>query len=295
MRRVTCKDCHRSYDYDKDDFCPKCGSYNPPKDFGSTKLEQDLLSRFGTARANQTRGGNQPPRTASAQWRPQAKPSQGHGNHTPIGTRSVCEEKRPGRSKAVAVAAGVAVVLVLLILLVVATVLMLYEDGTLTPGEPVRESPPVYSETWYDMGESFSLDDVTIAVHDVWAPDTEGTTLRREGETLVLVSVWITGGGEYDPDALIATPYLRLEDGEQIYLDDSADLARKVRNLDGSYVIDLRDYLWEDPLYGAFAFYVPEGTQRGDLCLEEWYSDGAGGHGVGSMKQVALELAELTQ
>ena len=44
MRKVTCKDCGRRYDYDVDDFCPKCGSYNPPDDPGSTQLERELLA-----------------------------------------------------------------------------------------------------------------------------------------------------------------------------------------------------------------------------------------------------------
>lgn len=29
MRNVTCTSCGKHYDYDADDFCPKCGSYNP--------------------------------------------------------------------------------------------------------------------------------------------------------------------------------------------------------------------------------------------------------------------------
>ena len=59
MRRVTCKDCRYVYDYDRDDFWPRCGSYNPPGDTGSTRLEQELLSRFGDARRNQTRAREQ--------------------------------------------------------------------------------------------------------------------------------------------------------------------------------------------------------------------------------------------
>ncbi|MEG0779215.1 MAG: hypothetical protein RRY95_05310 [Oscillospiraceae bacterium] len=32
MRRVQCEECHKVYDYDEDDFCPRCGAYNlPPK------------------------------------------------------------------------------------------------------------------------------------------------------------------------------------------------------------------------------------------------------------------------
>lgn len=46
MRKLTCQSCGRSYDYDKDDLCPKCGCFNSPRDGSSTKLERDLLSRF---------------------------------------------------------------------------------------------------------------------------------------------------------------------------------------------------------------------------------------------------------
>lgn len=50
MRKVTCYQCGRSYDFDRDDFCPRCGSFTAPGDSSSTKLERDLLSRFDTGR-----------------------------------------------------------------------------------------------------------------------------------------------------------------------------------------------------------------------------------------------------
>ena len=32
MRKVRCYECGKTYDYDTDDFCPKCGAFNqPPK------------------------------------------------------------------------------------------------------------------------------------------------------------------------------------------------------------------------------------------------------------------------
>lgn len=46
MRNVCCADCGKRYDYDVDDFCPRCGSFNPPPDSGATRLEEELLSRF---------------------------------------------------------------------------------------------------------------------------------------------------------------------------------------------------------------------------------------------------------
>ena len=31
MRMVRCADCGKSYDYDDDGFCPKCGAFNQPE------------------------------------------------------------------------------------------------------------------------------------------------------------------------------------------------------------------------------------------------------------------------
>ena len=30
MRRVRCYECGKRYDFDADDFCPRCGAFNPP-------------------------------------------------------------------------------------------------------------------------------------------------------------------------------------------------------------------------------------------------------------------------
>lgn len=30
MRKVRCYDCGKTYDFDVDDFCPKCGAFNQP-------------------------------------------------------------------------------------------------------------------------------------------------------------------------------------------------------------------------------------------------------------------------
>ena len=31
MRKVQCEECGKNYDYDEDDFCPRCGAYNAPQ------------------------------------------------------------------------------------------------------------------------------------------------------------------------------------------------------------------------------------------------------------------------
>ena len=37
--RLVCSECRKVYDYDVDDFCPRCGAYNqPPKDGGTAAV-----------------------------------------------------------------------------------------------------------------------------------------------------------------------------------------------------------------------------------------------------------------
>ena len=31
MRRISCHECKKTYNYDLNDFCPRCGAYTPPK------------------------------------------------------------------------------------------------------------------------------------------------------------------------------------------------------------------------------------------------------------------------
>lgn len=32
MRKIRCYECGKSYDFDIDDFCPKCGAFNQPRE-----------------------------------------------------------------------------------------------------------------------------------------------------------------------------------------------------------------------------------------------------------------------
>lgn len=75
MRKVTCRDCKKHYDYDEDAFCPKCGSYNPPANAGSTQMEREMLSRFDRGRSRQNeRQERQPEAARPAVTRP-ARPT----------------------------------------------------------------------------------------------------------------------------------------------------------------------------------------------------------------------------
>lgn len=76
MAHLTCHECGKSYNYATEESCPKCGAYNSPKGGSSTQLEGELLSRFGSARANQQRGTQTPPQGRPPQARTPQHPLQ---------------------------------------------------------------------------------------------------------------------------------------------------------------------------------------------------------------------------
>lgn len=48
MRKVRCIDCGKSYDYDEDAFCPRCGAFNqPPRGTGSVTFRDTAERRDG--------------------------------------------------------------------------------------------------------------------------------------------------------------------------------------------------------------------------------------------------------
>ena len=65
MRKVTCASCGRPYDYDSDDFCPKCGSYNPPPDRAGARPAQAPPARVSAASKDQPKTPPVGPRTVS--------------------------------------------------------------------------------------------------------------------------------------------------------------------------------------------------------------------------------------
>ena len=46
--RLVCSECKKSYDYDVDDFCPRCGAYNqPPKTTSTAAVRRDGINEQG--------------------------------------------------------------------------------------------------------------------------------------------------------------------------------------------------------------------------------------------------------
>ena len=43
MRRIVCEDCKKAYDYDRDEFCPKCGAFNQPVKTWGTDAQGNIV------------------------------------------------------------------------------------------------------------------------------------------------------------------------------------------------------------------------------------------------------------
>lgn len=321
MRKVTCKDCKKQYDYDKDDFCPKCGSYNPPVDPGSTRIERELLSRFGDGREGQKRaaparqpgpvqtGAPRPAPKAAANRRTpvkQYKPSgvgaavEGRARHDKRIEGCGSCKKRPkekdyNRGPVIMVVVIIAVALLANLLPVVVTYVV--DMGTrasaaITSAEGAGGQMEIVTEV-HGIGEEFSLNRVKVTVDDLWWVDLSSIpSYEQKGMRCLAVSVNITGG-EVAENLAIAVPVIELEDGTQIPLNHDGSFAHAVRKLE-LYNITLSDYQWESNLWGQFMFFLPEDiTGTVHLILNEFQEGNPDSPKTAAVHSVPLELPSL--
>lgn len=52
MRRIVCDECKRRYDYDRDEFCPKCGAFNQPVKTWGTDDQGNVIRLDGVNEQN---------------------------------------------------------------------------------------------------------------------------------------------------------------------------------------------------------------------------------------------------
>ena len=56
MKIIACEDCGKRYDFDRDDFCPKCGAFNPPVKTWGTDAQGNVYIWYAS-RGIETRDG----------------------------------------------------------------------------------------------------------------------------------------------------------------------------------------------------------------------------------------------
>lgn len=269
MRKVHCADCGKSYDYDVDDFCPRCGSFNPPPDSGATRLEQELLSRFRRPDA-----GGQPGKKARTV---NYHPTYGSGPDLKKGrvhTASIknCAACGPEKKKKSGVKTLVILLVILGILFVGAPLVgVLVEEvmdavTDLAYSFESREEPAweaeeqVYPEGWYESYENITLSNgQQVSVGDGWEPWLpEELTDQYPGTRCVAVALWVLGepGDSYIPVALMA------EDGN-FYLPE--ELPAAVEEECGLDCVSLADGTANEEIFGYSFYFLPEDVVEQDL------------------------------
>ena len=278
MRKVTCASCGRPYDYDSDDFCPKCGSYNPPPDRAGARPAQAPPARVSAASKDRPRPAAQP-------------------KTPPVGPRTVSYggpqggtpwEEPPARRQRSPLKLLVLVLVSLFLLCIVlpfvlGLMLNLSEAFAGRRPEPGAVAQAEPAGGTHALWEPFSIHGTQqVTVEDPWEVDLTYVPLaRREGFRCLAVDLWVEGGERRD-DLTFFPAELRLEDGTALLAEDDASLDA------GVYLVTLSDAQWEDPLYGQMVFFVPEDASGGAvLALYEGEPDSSTPSAV---HQIPLEL-----
>ena len=283
MRKVTCASCGLPYDYDSDDFCPKCGSYNPPPDRAGARPAQAPPARVSAASKDRPRPAAQP-------------------KTPPVGPRTVSYggpqggtpwEEPPARRQRSPLKLLVLVLVSLFLLCIVlpfvlGLMLNLSEAFAGRRPEPGAVAQAEPAGGTHALWEPFSIHGTQqVTVEDPWEVDLTYVPLaRREGFRCLAVDRWVEGGERRD-DLTFFPAELRLEDGTTLLAEDDASLARQLKDA-GVYLVTLSDAQWEDPLYGQMIFFVPEDASGGAvLALYEGEPDSSTPSAV---HQIPLEL-----
>lgn len=195
MRKVTCASCGRPYDYDSDDFCPKCGSYNPPPDRAGARPAQAPPARVSAASKDRPRPAAQP-------------------KTPPVGPRTVSYggpqggtpwEEPPARRQRSPLKLLVLVLVSLFLLCIVlpfvlGLMLNLSEAFAGRRPEPGAVAQAEPAGGTHALWEPFSIHGTQqVTVEDPWEVDLTYVPLaRREGFRCLAVDLWVEGGERRD-------------------------------------------------------------------------------------------------
>ena len=275
MRKIRCADCGKSYDYDVDDFCPRCGSFNPPPDSGATRLEQELLSRF-------QRPGSVGPSAGKSAGKTTARtvnyhPTYGSGpdlkkgktHSARINDCGACEpRKKKSGVKGLVILVVVLAVLFIGVPLIEAVAEQIFDavysftDSFGSVEEvPAREDIVAdLPEGWYESYDTFTLSSgQQVSVGDAWEPWLPDSFMdQHPGTRCVAVALWVLGepGDSYIPVGLMT------EDGT-ICLPE--ELPSEVVEECGLESLSLADGTADEELFGYSFYFLPENAADQEL------------------------------
>lgn len=117
MIKIVCEECRKTYDYEKDDFCPRCGAYNQPRRTAAAAVRQDGLNESGHAGsfAHREVHTEKAVRRAVGLDRPQKKSQDRPAARRP--QTSPAQKKAPERRSGASVAAVVVWIIIVIQLL----------------------------------------------------------------------------------------------------------------------------------------------------------------------------------
>lgn len=52
MKRIVCEECRRVYDFDRDEFCPRCGAFNQPVKTWGVDAQGNVIRVDGVSERN---------------------------------------------------------------------------------------------------------------------------------------------------------------------------------------------------------------------------------------------------
>ena len=289
MRKIRCADCGKSYDYDVDDFCPRCGSFNPPPDSGATRLEQELLARFqrpgsGSASAEKS-AGRATARTVSYHPTYGSGPDlrKGKAHSARINDCGACDPRR----KKSGVKGLVILVVVLVILFIGAPLIEAAVEqivGTVysftdsfgsveenyggTAEEAIwSDAVAVLPEGWYESYDTFTLSSgQQISVGDAWEPWLPDSFMdQHPGTRCVAVALWVLGepGDSYTRPVDGYIPVALMTEDGTFYLPE--ELPPDVEEECGLDSLSLADGTADEELFGYSFYFLPENAADQEL------------------------------
>lgn len=301
MKRVVCSSCNKAYDYSKDGFCPKCGTFNQPKPSGRNQVERELLERFTGAPAKQILNGTASKKSTAAPYGRQA--STGSPNRQaapgasgrqvtagssaqrttppPYGSPYPPPQLRGGQtSSPMRQSVGILILVIVIVVVVIAAAVMgtvsraFYasadNDWTQAPWWEEYDSYNYddnnydydYGYEYFSPGEEIALDTGVLRVNSVrWVDLSAYPALKEYGYRCLAIS--ISAEGTPTDDWYLDDPELYFSSDYSLYAPPIYDeaLLEDFQAL-GLHGIDSWDLSTALPFNGELLYYVPEEAQE---------------------------------